>query len=142
MSRDNIEGASVFYGDWDSADVTSGRQLLFARLKRMECLFSIAEICKRLRENRAILDMAPNFISGLKTYIVLPSSTFEPERSFSTLRRLKTCLRSAITQQCLKILIVLTKHCDETKALDLNEVVTEFVSRSQIRWNMFGVQVQ
>ena len=38
-----------------------------------------AEICKQLRENRAILDMTPNFISALKMYIVLPSSTCEAE---------------------------------------------------------------
>ena len=44
MSRDNIEGASVFYGEWDSADITRERQLLFARLKRMKCPISIAEI--------------------------------------------------------------------------------------------------
>ena len=35
-----------------------------------------------------------------------------------------------------------TIHRDEMEALDLNEVVTEFVSRSQIRRNKFGVQVQ
>ena len=53
MSRDDIEGASVFYGDWDSADITRERQLLFARLKRMKYPISIAKICKQLRENRA-----------------------------------------------------------------------------------------
>ena len=88
MPRDDIEGASAFYGDWDSADITRERQLLFARLKRMECPISIAEICKQLRENRAILDMAPNFISALKTYIDLPSPTCEAEPSFSTLPRI------------------------------------------------------
>ena len=124
MSRDDIEGASVFYGDWDSADITPERQLLFVRLKRMECPISIAEICKQLRENRAIIDMAPNFISASKTYIALPSSTCEAEQSFSTLRRLKTYLRSTITKQRLNALIVLTTHRNETKALNLNEVVT------------------
>ena len=135
--RDDIEGASVFYGDWDSADITRERQLLFARLKRMECPVSIAEICKQLRENRAILDMAPNFICASETYI-----TCEAERFFSTLRRLKTYLRSTITQQRLNDLTVLTTHRDHTEALDLNEVVTEFVSRSQTRRNKFEVQVQ
>ena len=108
----------------------------------MECPISIVEICKELRENRAILDIAPNFINALKTYIVLPSSTCEAERSFSTLRRLKTYLRSTITQQRLNDLTVLTTHRDETEALDLNEVVTEFVSRSQIRRNKCEMQVQ
>ena len=106
MSRNDIEGASVFYGDWDSADITRERKLLFARLKRMECPISIAEICKQLRENRAILDMAPNFISALNN------------------------------------LTVLTTHRDETEAPDLNELETEFVSRSQMRRNKFKVQVQ
>ena len=86
--------------------------------------------------------MAPNFISALKTDIVLPSSTCEAERSFSTLQRLKTYLRSTITQQRLNGLTVLITHRDETEALDLNEFVTEFVSSSQIRRNKFGVQVR
>ena len=29
MSCDDIERASVFYGDWDSADITRERQLSF-----------------------------------------------------------------------------------------------------------------
>ena len=93
MSRHDIEGASVFYGDWDSSDIARQRQLLFARLKRMERSISIVEICRQLRQNHAILDIAPNFISALKTYIVLPNSTCEAERSFSTSRRSKTYLR-------------------------------------------------
>ena len=46
MSCDDIEGVSMFYGDWNSADITHERQLLFARLKRMECPILIAAICK------------------------------------------------------------------------------------------------
>ena len=140
MSRDDIEATSVFYGDWDSADITRERQLLFARLKRLECVISTNEICKHFRENRALLDMTPNYINALKTYIVLPCSTCEAERSFSTLRRLKSYLRSTITQQRLNDLAILTTHRDQTEALDLNEVVSEFVSRSQTRRNKFGGQ--
>ena len=35
--------------------------------------------------------------------------------------------------------MILITHCDKTEALDLNKVVTEFVSRSQIHRNKFGV---
>ena len=86
MSRDNMEGASTFYGGWDSADITCEGQLLFARLKRMECSILIAEICEQLRENRTILDMAPNFISASKKYIILPSSTCEAMRSLQKVK--------------------------------------------------------
>ena len=59
---------------------------VISAVQKNEVRILIAEICEQLRENRAILDMAPNFISALKTYIVLPSSTCEAERSFSTLQ--------------------------------------------------------
>ena len=132
----------MFYSDWDPADITCEHQLLFVQLKRMESPISITEICKQLRENRAIPDMALNFISALKMYIVLLSSTCEAERSSSTLQRLKTYLHSTNTQQRLNVLTILTTHCDETEVLHLNEVVTEFTSRSQIHQNKFRVQVQ
>ena len=51
MLRDDIEGASVLYGDWDSAGITRERHLLFARLTRMECPISVAKICKQLKRN-------------------------------------------------------------------------------------------
>ena len=84
--------------------------------------------------------MAPNFVSAFKTYIVLPSSACEAERSFSTLRRLKTYLRStAQTQQRLNNLAILNTHREHAEALDLAEAVNGFVSRSQTRRNKFGL---
>ena len=70
--------------------------------------------------------MAPNFMSALKTYIVLPSSTCKAERSFSTVQRLKTYLCLTITQQCLNNLTILTTYRNEMKALDLNVVIPKF----------------
>ena len=72
--------------------------------------------------------MAPSFVSALKTYIVRPSSACEAERSFSTLRRLKTYLRSTQTQQRLNNLSILITHREHAEALDLAEAVNEFVS--------------
>ena len=71
--------------------------------------------------------------------IVLPSSACEANRSFSTLRRLKTYLRSTQTQQRLNNLAILNTHREHTKALDLAEAVNKFVSRSQTRRNKFGL---
>ena len=98
MSRDNIKTVSEFYGDWNSEEIVHELQLLFAWLRRLDHSISIAEISEEMRQNRASADMAPNFISALKTYIVLPSSACEAERSFSTLCRLKTYLQSTQMQ--------------------------------------------
>ena len=138
MSRDEMEAVSNFYGDWNFADIVRERQLLFARFRRLNLRISVAEIGKEMSKNPALVDMAPNFISALKTYLVLPSSVCEAERSFSTLRRLKTYLRSTQTQKRLNGLAILNTHRDRAEALDLAEAVDEFVSRTQIRRNKFG----
>ena len=138
MSRDDMQTVSEFYDDWNILDIVRERQLLFARLKRRDRPISVAEISEEMRENHALADMAPNFISALKTYIVLPSSACEAERSFSTLRRY---LRSTQTQQRLNDLAILSIHRDHAEALDLNEAVNEFVSRTQTRRNKFGMSL-
>ena len=91
-------------------------------------MISVAKISKELSQNSAVVDMAPSFVSALKTYIVLPSSACEAERSFSTLCRLKMYLQSTQTQQCLNNLAILNTHCEHAEALDLAEAVSEFVS--------------
>ena len=140
MPSHSIKTVSEFYGDWSHADIARERHLLFARLRRQNRSISVAEISKELSQNSALVDMAPNFVSALKTYIVLPSSACEAERSFSTLRRLKTYLRSTQTQQRLNNLAILNTHREHAEALDLAEAVKEFVSRSQTRRNKFGLR--
>jgi len=98
MPRDDIKTVTEFYGDWNSVEILCERQLLFTRLRRLDRLICVAEITEEIRLNHALADMAPNYISVLKTYIVLPSTACEAERSFYTLRRLKSFLRSTQTQ--------------------------------------------
>ena len=139
MPSRSIKTVIEFYGDWSYADIARERQLLFARLKRQNRSIAVAEISKELSQNSALVDMAPNFVSALKTYIVLPSTACEAEQSFSTLRRLKTYLQSTQTQQRLNDLAILNTHHEHAEALDLAEAVNEFVSRSQTRRNKFGL---
>ena len=77
-----IKTVSEFYGDWSHADITRERQLLFARLRRQNRSISVAEISNELSQNSALVDMTPNFVSALKTYIILPSSACEAEGRF------------------------------------------------------------
>ena len=129
MPNQSIKTVSDFCGDWSFADIARERQLLIARLKRQNRSISVAEISKELSQNFALVDMAPNFVSALKAYIVLPSSACEAVRSFSTLRTLKTYLRSTQNQQRLNNLVIFNTHREHAEALDLAEAVNEFVSR-------------
>ena len=92
MSCNDIEAASEYCDGWNSLETVRKRHLLFALLRRLDCPIFVAKISEEMRQNDGLADVAPNFITALKTYIVLPSSSCKAERSFCTLCRLKTCL--------------------------------------------------
>ena len=44
MSRDDIEAVRKSYDDWNSSEIVGGRQLLFARQRRLDRPISDTEI--------------------------------------------------------------------------------------------------
>ena len=76
--------------------------------------------------------------SILQLLLVLPATNATSERSYSALRRVKTYLRSTMTQERLNNLMVLHVHKDEVDRLELERVAHEFVSGREGRLRMFG----
>lgn len=74
----------------------------------------------------------------LRLLIVSPASSAEPERSFSALRRLKTWMRSTMSQTRLNAVAVCHVHQDILDAIDIAALVKLFVSRNDTRLYMFG----
>lgn len=74
----------------------------------------------------------------LETILVVPPSSASAERSFSQLRRVKSWLRSTMTQKRLNSLLILTVHKKALDCLDRSAVLNEFIGRSQIRKCAFG----
>lgn len=74
----------------------------------------------------------------MKLILVMPASNATSERSFSALRRLKTYLRSTMSQVRLNSLLLLHVHKDKTDALDLLQCGDDFVAKSEHRLNLFG----
>lgn len=68
----------------------------------------------------------PNVRKILRVMAVLPVTTTTNERSFSTLHRLKTYLRSTMGEDCLNGLASLNIHRDVN--VDINQVLDEFFS--------------
>jgi len=69
--------------------------------------------------------------------LTIPVTTCTSERSFSTLRRLKTYLRSTMVQERLNHVAILHVHkklCDE---LNLDDIANDFIKRSSVRCNTF-----
>ena len=74
----------------------------------------------------------------MKLLLVMPATNATSERSFSALRRVKTYLRTQMTQQRLNHLMVLNAHSDKTDALELLLTAQEFVFGREGRLRMFG----
>ena len=74
----------------------------------------------------------------LKLYFTFPVTTATAERSFSSLRRIKTFLRSTMSHCRLNNLFLLYIHTPRTDALDVSTIAKEFVSVNSRRLNYFG----
>lgn len=79
-------------------------------------------------------NLFPNVRKILEVLCVLPVTSAEPERSFSTLRRLKTWLRATTTETRLNGLAVLNIH----REIDVNpeDVVERFANRGKRRMDL------
>ena len=76
----------------------------------------------------------------LQLYFTFPVTTATAERPFSSLRRIKTFLRSTMTECRLNNLFLLYVliYKSMTDALDLSQIAKDFVSVNSRRMNYFG----
>ena len=74
----------------------------------------------------------------LKLYLTFPVTTSTAERSFSSLRHIKTYLRSTMTSCRLNNLFLLYVYQDITDSLDLCKIAREFVAVNTRRMRYFG----
>ena len=72
----------------------------------------------------------------IKYYLVCPASTANAERSFILLRRLKTYLRSTMTQTRINSLLILSTYEEELDLLDMKKLLNEFTSQNEVRQNI------
>lgn len=63
----------------------------------------------------------------------MPVSTACCERSFSSLKRIKSYLRTRMTNERLNNISILSVEKDISKLIDLNEVVDKFASLNKNR---------
>lgn len=74
----------------------------------------------------------------LQLILVMPATNATSERSFSALRRVKTYLRSTMSQVRLNNLLLLHVHKNCTDSLDARIVGNDFVEGSEHRLRVFG----
>jgi hAT family C-terminal dimerisation region len=70
--------------------------------------------------------------------LVCPAASVEAERSFSALRRLKTWLRSSMSQERLNDAAMCNIHQNLLDDVDVRQLLKEFVARNSVRVKLFG----
>ena len=83
-------------------------------------------------------NMLPEIDKLLRIYLTIPITTCTAKRCFSMLRRVKTYLRSTMTEERLNNILLLHTHKEETDALDLIHIANLFASANDRRKEFFG----
>lgn len=83
--------------------------------------------------------MMENVLTICKLLNINPATSATGERSFSTARRVKTWLRSNMTQRRFNSLAILNEHKERTDKLCFTSIANEFISRNSFRQKKFGL---
>ena len=104
--------------------------ILAKRTLRSKVIDCISEV---LLEISSLRTAFPTLVKLLQIALTIVVSTASCERSFSALKRIKTYLRSTMTEQRLVDLAVLSVERDLSQQLSLNEVIDEFARKDKNR---------
>ena len=129
----------VYGDDVDIEMLTAQMEILKVLLKdgNLLCFDDIIVKIKELLipERKMITEV----IKICKFILVNPATSAAGERSFSTARRLKTWLRSTMTQDRFSNLTILNNHKERTDRLPLLDIANEFTGRNSNRKRNFGI---
>ena len=116
-----------------------------ARLRNQLAVIIVNSATPSLQDIKAAilsLNTTSSLFSEIKKLLQLlytvPTSTSSAERSFSSLHRLKTYLRSTMTPDRLNDMLLLHVHKAGTDRIDLTEISRQFVARNERRKKIVG----
>lgn len=105
--------------------VISFKSLLSKEIAQKKSVKEIASLL--IEENSCLSSCLPDLTTVLQLYLTLPVTVATAERSFSKLKLIKSYLRSTMCQMRLSDLAVLSIEHEETRQIDINEVVNKFL---------------
>ena len=136
LEKNYSEACQHFSGDFDRSRLKNQLAVLHDVVGKVNP--TLQDIHKAILALNTTLSLFSEVLRLLQMLYVIPATTATAERSFSSLRRLKTYLRNSMTSQRLNHMMILHIHKDLTDQLDLNKVAAEFVSRNERRQRCFG----
>jgi len=110
--------------------------LLMAQLKRSPT--SIRTITDAMFKSSIYQNMMCELDKLLLLYLTIPATTATAERSFSSLRRVKTYLQNTMSAHKLNNVLLMHVHQNRTDGLDLAKIAKAFIELNSRRINYFG----
>jgi hypothetical protein len=100
---------------------------------------SVTEAVHQFRQKAKEVRLLFDEVERLFTFLlVVPASSATAERSFSALKRLKSYLRTTMSQERLNHVTVLHVHKERLDTVNTDKLTAEFVSRNDYRRSVFG----
>ena len=87
-----------------------------------------AQFLLELVINGRVVATFPNTMIALRLFLTFPCGVASGERCFSALKRIKSPLRSTMTQERLVSLCLMSANVDVLRKLDVNEVSKKFAA--------------
>ena len=81
-------------------------------------------------KNKGLEDIYPYVNIAIRMYLCYPVSNCSSERSFSALKRIKSYLRSRMTDERLNSIAIINIESDITKNLEYDDIINEYSSSS------------
>ena len=98
----------------------------------------MSSICDIMNHKPSFKKLCPNIHKIMLYYNTIPLSSATAERTFSSMRRVKTWLRSRMCADTLTNYLFVTIHKERFDLVDTEEIAREFVLQSSQRMNYFG----
>ena len=113
-------------------------QMAIKEVTNVRKVTNVRTIADTMQESEIYKGMLTEIDKVLKIYFTFPVTSSTAERSFSALRRIKTFLRTSMTNCRLNNLFLLYVHVTKTDSLDLEAVARNFVNVNSRRLSYFG----
>ena len=147
-SADFPEEFQLYNGDVDLAklktqllmlpDLIKTRNLKYVNSLPIKKVTNVRTICDIMSEVGVAKELFSEVFRLLQIFYTLPVTTSTAERTFSALRRLKTYLRSTMSQARLNHTMLLYIHKERTDQIDEKDIAKKFIMENDRRRSYFG----
>ncbi|KAF0773673.1 Uncharacterized protein FWK35_00000090, partial [Aphis craccivora] len=132
----HITDVIEFYGsDFNRDKLILHRDMFLNIAKSREASIKSLQDVVNLMKSENVCVMLSEFSKLLQIALTILISSCTAEKSFSALRRLKTFLRSTMTQNRLNDIAILHVHRNED--VDIEKVANTFINKAKVRQNTF-----